>query len=150
MRKNKGELRPVGRDQTVALARTDHRIAARWTPRLAAQGYTAVTNVFLEAYAELVTGPGERGLNSTEAMLIVHLMSFKWDGRLPFPKVGLLARRMGLTTRAVRAALKSLEDRGLVARERVPNEIANRYDLGGLFTALEAWMDGSTPKVTAA
>ena len=117
-------------------------ISARWTKRIAQQGFTPVATVFLVAYAQLAAAQGQRGLNSTEALLIIHIVSFKWDERDPFPRIKVLAERMGLTPRSVRNTLKCLEERGLVKRVRLPNDIANRYDMSGLFLALEAWIDG--------
>lgn len=120
-------------------------VGKRWTERLGTP-FCAVSSYFLEHYHRLASEPGQRGLSSTEAMLVIQLMAYKWDERDPYPTVGTLAKRMGLTPRHVRDTLKTLQERGYVAR--VPRERggANRYDLSGLFKALEAMMDADVQK----
>lgn len=114
--------------------RVDRKIQKRWTPKLAKPGFTPIVNVFLKGYVRL-------GLNSSEAMLITHLMSFKWDQNNPYPRMRLLAERMGMTARSVRSIIKKLEDKKLLTRKQLPNERANRYELFDLFRALERQMD---------
>ena len=70
-------------------------------------------------------------------MLVIHILDFKWDEKMPFPTVGLLAQRMAVSTRHVRETLKDLEARGFVQRIRGGRGGANKYDLSGLFAALE-------------
>jgi DNA-binding MarR family transcriptional regulator len=77
-------------------------------------------------------------------MLVIQLMDFKWDERAPFPSVGRLAKRMGLTPRAVRAALRSLETSGFIKREYSHDGGPNRYHFGGLFAALERLLGEKT------
>jgi DNA-binding transcriptional ArsR family regulator len=129
--------------QTPAFAPS--KVAKRWTNRLGAH-FCPVSTFFLENYHRLAAAPGQPGLNSTEAMLVIHLVDFKWDERDPFPTVGTLATRMGLTPRHVRDTLKSLQERGYV--DRIPGASGgrNRYDLRGLFDALEALMDADVQK----
>src|SRR5690349_17521061 len=88
-----------------------HSVARRWTPLLSKR-FCPVSSAFLEHYHELQAAPGARAMNSTEAMLLVHLMDHKWDERAPFPTVSKLAERMGLSARGVRNAMKNLEDSG--------------------------------------
>lgn len=109
---------------------SDWRVERRWTPLLA-QKFCPVASPFLEYYHRFK-------LNSTEAMLIIHLMEFKWDEKAPFPTVGTLATRMGITRRAVRNALKSLEEepKALLKREATLYG-PNRYDMTPLFEKLE-------------
>jgi DNA-binding transcriptional ArsR family regulator len=111
-------------------------VEKRWTPLLAKR-FCPVSSAFLEHYHELRGVPGGRGLNSTEAMLIVQLMDFKWTEKAPFPTVKRLATRMSLSPRMIRTALKSLEDNGFIRRDPMPDGGPNRYYFDGLFKALE-------------
>lgn len=114
----------------------EKKVSKRWTPALGQQ-FCAVSSYFLAHYHRLGVD-GQRGLNSTEAMLIIQLVDFKWDEKMPFPTVGLLAQRLGVSTRHVRETFKALEGRGFVRRVPGARGGANRYDLTGLFAALEA------------
>lgn len=119
----------------------DRSVAARWTPRLAENHFTAVSAVFLENLQRLRPHDGARGLNPTEAMVIIQLMSFKWDARAPFPALTTIADRLGLAPRTVRATVKRLEELGYIRREASTFGGTNRYHFDGLFRALEALLD---------
>jgi DNA replication protein len=115
-----------------------NRVAERWTPKLAGTNHTPVVNAFLTSYAKL-------GISQAEAMFILHLMSFKWDEKAPFPSNRLMAERMGIQVRRVRAIAQSLEDKNLLRRnerrrERDRSE-TNTFDLKPLFEKLEAHVD---------
>lgn len=112
------------------------KIESRWTPQLAKR-FCPVSSFFLSNYHRLKPHEAARGLNSTEALLIIHLMDYKWDDRAPFPTLTTISKRMGLTVRAVRSAVKNLEDLGYLKRERSRSGGPNRYHLQGLFKALE-------------
>ncbi len=75
-------------------------------------------------------------------MLVIQLLDFKWTRDAPFPSVAALARRLGLTDRAVRDALKRLDELNLIKRESRHNSSggrsSNRYVFDGLFERLEA------------
>ncbi len=116
------------------------KIEKRWTARLALP-FCGVSSYFLANYHRLAAAPGQPGLNSTEAVLIIQLHDFKWDDRHPFPTVGTLAARLGVTPRHVRDTMKALQERGYLLRIPGARGGANRYDLGGLYQALEALMD---------
>jgi hypothetical protein len=107
-------------------------VAKRWTAKLAKGGFTPVVMTFLEHYARM-TPP----LTTPEAMLVIHLMSFKWDDAMPWPAFKTLAKRMGISATAVRNHARSLETRKkyLVRHKRVGQP--NLFDLTPLFTALE-------------
>jgi hypothetical protein len=111
-------------------------VAARWTPLLAHQ-WTPVSNYFLANYTRLPSPiVGQRPLNPTEAMLLIQLISFKNGTSNPYPSAKTLARRLGMSDRAVRTSLGDLEARGLL--KRIPDEgSTNQFDLSGLFSALE-------------
>ena len=105
-------------------------VARRLTPLLAENGFTAVPALFLSYYHELK-------VSSSEAMLVIHLLSFKWDEKNPFPRVALIAERMGMTETAVRQHARSLEKKGLI--QRIPRiGTSNEFDLTPLFAKLES------------
>jgi DNA-binding Lrp family transcriptional regulator len=112
---------------------TNRRIEDRWTPSIIqAGGFTPISVFFLDNYSRLPVP-----IKSTEAILVIHLIRHKMDERAPFPSLALLASRMGLKVSAVRERMRSLEQKGYVAREsRVAR--SNVYRLDGLFRALEA------------
>jgi hypothetical protein len=80
-------------------------------------------------------------------MLIVHLLSFKWDHAAPFPALKTLAKRMGITPSSVRAHLRSLGKKGYLVREINVGK-TNRFHLQPLFRALESLM--SADRIEAA
>jgi hypothetical protein len=76
-------------------------------------------------------------LTTPEAMLVIQLMSFKWDDQMPWPAFKTLAKRMGISATAVRNHARSLDTRKkyLVRHKRVGQP--NLFDLAPLFAALE-------------
>ncbi len=104
-------------------------IAKRWTPILVEDGFTPVPLTFLTHY-------GAMGITSAEAMLIIHLMSHKWDEKNPFPTFGRIATRMRISETAVRGHARSLEKKKLLKRITRPGR-SNQFDLKPLFERLE-------------
>ena len=115
-------------------------VAKRWTPKLA-KHWTPVARTFLEHFAGL-----KPPLTAAEAMLVIQLVSFKWDEAKPFPSVSTLAARMGCGERNIRKMLKRLEAVGYVVREERVGT-SNLYELGGLFRKLEQVLDRGEPKI---
>ena len=72
-------------------------------------------------------------------MVIIHLVSFKWDRNAPFPSLRTVAKRMGITPPSVRTHLRSLEAKQILFREMQVGQ-TNRFHLDGLFKALEELM----------
>jgi DNA-binding MarR family transcriptional regulator len=104
-------------------------VASRWTLRLAAAGWTPVSNVFLNHYHKLK-------VTHSEAMVIIHLLSHKWGAKAPFPALKTIGKRMGISAGAVRNHLRNLGTKGFVSRQsRVGT--TNRFYFDGLFQALE-------------
>lgn len=101
-----------------------------------AESWVPISHFFLQNYHRLKPNPGASGLSSTEAMLIVHLMSYKWDQDDPYPSVGELAKRLGVSRRQARHTIKTLEDLKLLRRKNRPNGGTNAYDLSQLFDRL--------------
>ena len=111
---------------------TKRDVTKRWTKKLAKGGWTPVVQVFLEHYASL-----SPPITTPEAMLIIQLMSFKWDEEMPWPAFKTLAKRMGISPTAVRNHARSLDTgkKYLVRHKRVGQP--NLFDLTPLFAALE-------------
>lgn len=118
----------------------DYRVQQRWTPALAKHGFTPVASVFLSNYSKL-TPP----LTVVEAMLVIHLMSFKWSHRAPWPSLTTLAKLLGCSDRYVRKLCSSLEGVGYLKRSRNGRR-TNEFDLSGLFAALEKFQATQTPE----
>lgn len=108
-------------------------IGKRWTPRLAKVGWTPVSDYFLK-------NCGRLGISPTEAMVIIHLMSFKWDASAPFPGLKTVAVRMGITPTSVRTHIRNLEKRSFLARRYIIGT-TNRFALEPLFEKLEQMLD---------
>jgi len=109
----------------------DSKVAARWKhPELFDSGFVGVPTHFLELYS-LLNPP----LTSGEAIFVVQLMNFKWNSKAPFPGYATLARRMGLSDKAVRRHAAALEAKKYLRRiKRVGT--TNKFELSPLFDAL--------------
>jgi hypothetical protein len=81
-------------------------VSSRWTPALSKEGWTPISDFFLDNYCKL--SPAIKG---PEVLLIIHLMRHKWDENAPFPAFKTLAKRMGISPAAVRSHARSLDDR---------------------------------------
>lgn len=132
-----------------ALAEHKKKIANRLTPRLANAGYCAVPSVLIRGAHRLRPHEGARGLNTTEVMVLIHLLDRKWDERMPYPALTTIAEEMGLKPRSVRAAVKRLEDLQYIQRYPSPTGGTNKYDLSGLFNALEKLLTEDAEKSDA-
>lgn len=117
-------------------------VSNRWTPRLAAQGWTPISSLFLQHYHQLNIRP-------VEALFIIHLMSFKWNKKAPFPRFGVLAKQMGVTAAAVRSYARSLERKGFLKRQARFGS-ASRFLLQPLFDALHAVLDSTKSETNLA
>jgi DNA-binding MarR family transcriptional regulator len=100
--------------------------------RLFSRGYLAVPIAFLEHYARLQK---YGGLTHAEAMFILHVMSFKWGERAPFPSYATLAKRMGTGPKTVQRQAKALEDKGYLVRQKRQGR-SNAFELTPLFDCL--------------
>ncbi len=128
----------VTQQKAVATRKSKWDISKRWTPALVLDGFTPIPAAFLEHY-------GSMGITSAEAMLIVHLMSHKWDEKNPYPTFGRIANRMRISETAVRGHARSLENKKLLKRITRPGR-SNEFDLRPLFERLEKMQLFPKPK----
>jgi DNA-binding MarR family transcriptional regulator len=119
-------------------------VAYTWTPRLGTS-FTQVSRFFLDNFHKLRVAPKRnkkgRGMNTTEAMAIILLISHKWNTDSPYPSLGSIAERLGIELRSARQVMGDLEHSGYLQRETRASHRTNRYNLGQLFTKLEELMD---------
>ena len=100
-------------------------------------GYTAVPDVLIRSQRQLK-------LSAIEMVVILNLLAHWWsgDGEWPYPRVSTIAGRMGVTSRTVERAIKSLESKGMILHlegEVGPNGLmARRFDLSGLVSELQS------------
>lgn len=107
------------------------QVSRRWTPALMKTGFTPVSIFFLENYSAL-----PNPLTHAEALLVIQLMRHKFDREAPYPGFARLAKRMGVTSTAVRGYARSLERKGYLRRE-MRTSLTNKFHLEPLFDALE-------------
>ncbi|MEJ7638913.1 MAG: helix-turn-helix domain-containing protein [Singulisphaera sp.] len=94
-------------------------------------------------------GKGGLGLNPSQALTLIQLVSFKRDERMPFPSVGLLGSRMGISPQSVRKNLADLARRGLITK-RLRRGRSTMFDLTPLFRRLEVLQHDAKVKKDAA
>lgn len=121
----------------MAKAKFESTPAARWTDQLAARGYTPVVRAFVElACRRAGRKGGGLGLSPTQAMLIIQLISYKRDIRMPFPAIKTLAARLGVSDTTVRNNLDALARKKLIVKH-LHRGFPTYYDLQPLFKQLE-------------
>jgi len=106
-------------------------VADRWTPEIVRKGWAPIAHSFLDLYTKL-----PQPLTTTEAMVVIMLMRFKWDDRHPFPSLKRLGRMMDLGSTSIRNHIRSLESKGYLTRI-YRSGFSNAFDLRPLFEALE-------------
>ena len=119
----------LGKAPSKTKVKPPYSIASRWTEKLAKEGFTPISVVFLNSYASL-------SITNNEAMFITHLISFKWDDKMPFPGLSTIADKMNVSHISVRKYARDLENRGFLVR-KMRKGLTTRYDLNPLFEALE-------------
>lgn len=110
-------------------------VVTRWGRHdsLMRDGFTPVVNTFLRYTGKLKP----YGLTPTEALFVLHLMSYKWDDNHPYPGYKGIAEAMGVSVMYVRRLAKRLETKQLLRRrQRIGS--TNEFDLQPLFDVLAA------------
>lgn len=121
----------------------DYRISVRFGDAVLQAGHTVIPNLVLNHYSELNISPGE-------FVLAVQLWSFAWTDRNPYPSLGTLAERMGVTRRQVRNYVHTLKAKGLlnVTERSQPGhgQLTSEYDFSPLIRAtIELEGNGTSP-----
>jgi predicted transcriptional regulator len=109
-------------------------LAKRWTAELIAGGFTALPTVLLQLQPRL-------GLSPLDFNIVAQLASYwREPSRLPYPSVSHLAECVGLSRRQLQRQLKSMEERGLITRQKRTRvsggQTSNYYSLNGLIEKL--------------
>lgn len=73
------------------------------------EGFTSVPNILLRYRSRI-------GLKPKHVMLIIDIMSYKWDSKYPFPSYSTLASRSGIEERSVKRITQDLEELGLLIK----------------------------------
>ena len=73
------------------------------------EGFTSVPNILLRYRSRI-------GLKPKHVMLIIDIMSYKWDSKYPFPSYSTLASRSGIEERSVKRITQDLEELGLLVK----------------------------------
>lgn len=74
------------------------------------EGFTSVPNLLLRYRANL-------GIKPQHLVLIIDIMSFKWDSQNPFPSYSALAQRAGVAERSIMRLVQDLEEMNLLIRK---------------------------------
>lgn len=111
----------------------DRSHEARWGghERIFEDGYVAVPVTFLKYMDQMAPYV----LTPAEALFVIQLMAFKWDGSDPFPSYGTIAERMGISDGYARKLARRLESKGFIDRKERQGR-SNAFDLSGLFEEL--------------
>ena len=125
------------RSETPRVRKT-YSVSGRWTEYLARSGHVPVVNAFLDYYKDL-------DLTDTEAMFIIHLMSYKWDEQHPFPTYAKIAEVMHLKEDSLRRMTLRLQNAGFLRREKVDGRKV--FDLTPLFEKLTECVKESQPNI---
>jgi hypothetical protein len=126
-----GEAVPEEKSTQMSDRVVNRLVADRWSPEIVKKGWAPIAHSFLDLYTKLKTP-----LTTTEAMVVIQLMRFKWDDRHPFPSLKRLGRMMGLGSTSIRNYIRSLEEKGYLNRI-YRSGFSNAFDLRPLFEALE-------------
>ena len=73
------------------------------------EGFTSVPNILLRYRSQI-------GLKPKHIMLIIDIMSFKWDKDSPFPSYSTLSQRAGVEERSIKRITQDLEELGLLVK----------------------------------
>ncbi len=73
------------------------------------EGFTSVPNILLRYRSKI-------GLKPKHIMLIIDIMSYKWNAEYPFPSNATLALRAGIEERSVKRITQDLEELGLLIK----------------------------------
>lgn len=121
-----------------------YQASKRWTADLVADGFTPVSIFFLDNYAKLVPP-----ITHAEAMLVIHLMRYKWTENAPYPGFKTIAAQMGISAQMARQHARSLDQKNYLNRVMQVGA-TNKFDLSPLFAALTKLRHRTVGKAPAA
>lgn len=112
-------------------------ISDKWGARVAERGFAQIPNYLLQLNQFL----GDEHLSAIELLVLLQLAGTWWKkDELPFPSVGTLAARVGVSNRQVQRALNRLEELKLIERVKRRTRgiiTSNAYDLAPLVAFLD-------------
>jgi hypothetical protein len=106
------------------------RVDNRWTPELVENGFTPVSIFFLDHYHSL-----SPPITHAEAVLVIHIIRYKWSDDAPYPGYKTVATQMGISPQMARHHARSLSEKGYLHRE-MQTGATNKFHLKPLFDAL--------------
>lgn len=104
-------------------------VVSKWGPDVAEGGFSQIPH-YLILINQFVHE--DHQLKATEMFVLLQLVAIWWKaGEMPYPSVNSLAKRTGISERQVQRAIKSLEEKGYVKREKKKTGViaSNVYDL---------------------
>ena len=88
----------------------------------------------------LLLHQNELGITSCELNVFLNIfMHWHEAARMPFPRTSTIAKRMGVSQRAVQDVVNSLKKKGLIEKVRERRTDAFRYDVRPLLSKLQPW-----------
>lgn len=90
----------------------------------------------------LVKNQARLALDPQDLVIIINLLMHWWDAdELPFPRLSLIADRMGVSPRTIERRIKALEAQGLIrrlpAKRNSKDLVVREFDMSGLIKVLE-------------
>lgn len=101
----------------------------KWTPPIAAHGYTELPNIILLNIKEL-------RISAAEFLTLSAILSFKWGEGKPWPSVKSISARTNCEPRTVRKHIASLEAKGILKRV-LRSHMSSEYDFSQLRLKLD-------------
>jgi AraC-like DNA-binding protein len=112
-------------------------VADKWGDDVARRGFAQIPNYLM--LLNIFRDPDNR-LTPVELLILLELVGTWWrKGDLPFPSMGTLAVRCGVSVRQIQRSINRLEELNLIARVKRRNKglmASNAYDLGPLIKHL--------------
>lgn len=107
----------------------------KWGKSVIDLGFCVVPSILIEGQHKL-------GLNSQQATILMHLISYWWEkDKQPHPAMQTIANRMDISKRQLQRYMTELENTGFIKRISRENEnkgkLTNEFDLSGLVKKLQ-------------
>lgn len=113
-------------------------IVEKWGRGVAERGFAQIPN-YLMLINQFIDD--EHRLSAVELLVLIQLVGSWWNkGDLPFPAMGTLATRCGVSSRQIQRSIVKLEQLGLIARVKRRNKgiiASNAYDMSPVVAFLD-------------